>query len=207
MVLISILCHYRYFDDIIYTKTDPCPCPDNTTLAAGKAWLKTSWCYLPEDNGRDCSAFDLLKNQTFDDLITHLNKTDCLTPDPAVTNLTSIKNQDGTVTVTCLATGFFPERINMTWARDGLNITDEVDNSVTVRNEDSTFRVNKSVTIFPEEKDIYTCTIIHESSGLYRVLTYIPESDPFIFLKLSAGFSIVAGSIIFLVVLIFCCKV
>ncbi|XP_069057108.1 H-2 class I histocompatibility antigen, alpha chain-like isoform X2 [Pleurodeles waltl] len=208
MVLVSVLCHYRYFDESIYTRRDACACPDNTTLAAGKTRLKQAWCYLSEEeNWPDCSAFDLLKNLTFDDLITHLNKTDCLIPDPAVTNVTSIKNEDGTVTVVCFASGFFPDRINMTWERDGLNITDEAEDSGIVRNEDSTYRVNKSITIDSEDQNTYTCTITHEGSGLNRVITYIPESDTFIFLKLSVGLSTAAGCIIFLVFIIFCCKV
>ncbi|XP_069505431.1 uncharacterized protein [Ambystoma mexicanum] len=213
IILVSLLCHKAYFDNSRYNNVYGCACPENdiSNWTVSLSQLRTAWCYLPAsqdgDKPCDCSPFASQPNMTFDTLLTYLNRTHCLIPDPPETKVTSVHNKNETfVTVLCLVSGFFPKDIQVTWQRDGKNISDEVQNSNLSQNEDNTFRIQKSIAISPDDKSVYTCRIKHEKSGLGKVITYIPQRDEFLPLKLSVGFAIVAGVVIFLVISIFCCK-
>ncbi|XP_072563199.1 major histocompatibility complex class I-related gene protein-like [Paramormyrops kingsleyae] len=71
----------------------------------------------------------------------------------------------GRTEVTCLATGFYPPRINMTLLRDGQPIPDqEVTAGTVLPNGDGTYQLRRSLRVSDEElKRQYTCTVTHLS--------------------------------------------
>ncbi|XP_069055108.1 class I histocompatibility antigen, F10 alpha chain-like isoform X3 [Lepisosteus oculatus] len=67
--------------------------------------------------------------------------------------------------LTCLATGFFPRDIVVSWWRDRQELHEDVESGEVVPNMDGTFQIRKSLTVKREELDKhqYSCRVDHKS--------------------------------------------
>ncbi|XP_076125336.1 major histocompatibility complex class I-related protein 1-like [Alosa pseudoharengus] len=77
--------------------------------------------------------------------------------------------------VVCHATGFYPDGVNITWKRDGVEMQD-VNVGETLPNDDGTFQKRAVLRVSPEEmkKSQHTCDVAHKS-GETIVKTLIVE--------------------------------
>uniref|UniRef100_A0A671TKH3 Ig-like domain-containing protein n=1 Tax=Sparus aurata TaxID=8175 RepID=A0A671TKH3_SPAAU len=105
---------------------------------------------------------------------------------PEVYVLKRDTNIESNISLTCLATGFYPQDIIMWIKRDGHKLyrEDGLESSGVRPNEDDTFQRRDSVEIFSwEDESKYTCEVIHEASrvnvtmkewgkNLFLVFTY-----------------------------------
>ncbi|XP_036418565.1 class I histocompatibility antigen, F10 alpha chain-like [Colossoma macropomum] len=67
--------------------------------------------------------------------------------------------------VVCLATGFFPKAVMISWQKNGEDLHEDVELRETLPNQDGTFQKRSVLTVSPEEVDWnkYTCTVYHSS--------------------------------------------
>ncbi|XP_036411010.1 major histocompatibility complex class I-related gene protein-like isoform X2 [Megalops cyprinoides] len=77
----------------------------------------------------------------------------------------SLLRRDPSSPVTCLATGFFPEGIAVSWQKDGKDLHEDVELLETVPNENGTFQTRNRLTVSPADlkEHNYTCTVGHNS--------------------------------------------
>ncbi|XP_060763907.1 BOLA class I histocompatibility antigen, alpha chain BL3-7-like isoform X2 [Neoarius graeffei] len=67
--------------------------------------------------------------------------------------------------VVCHATGFFPKALNITWQKDGEDVTEDMELNETLPNDDGSFQ-KRSILKVPAEKlqkHKYTCVVQHSS--------------------------------------------
>ncbi|XP_036388769.1 major histocompatibility complex class I-related gene protein-like [Megalops cyprinoides] len=88
---------------------------------------------------------------------------------PRVRLIQKTDKDTGGVTLSCLATGFYPRHINLTMLRDGQPITEqELTVGEVLPNGDGTYQLRRSLSVSEEElreKHHYTCTVTHLSLG------------------------------------------
>ncbi|KAF5891796.1 BOLA class I histocompatibility antigen, alpha chain BL3-7-like isoform X1, partial [Clarias magur] len=67
--------------------------------------------------------------------------------------------------VVCLATGFFPKALNITWQKDGEDVHEDVELRETLPNQDGSFQKRSILKVPAEElqKHTYTCVVQHSS--------------------------------------------
>ncbi|KAF5888286.1 BOLA class I histocompatibility antigen, alpha chain BL3-7-like isoform X1, partial [Clarias magur] len=67
--------------------------------------------------------------------------------------------------VVCLATGFFPKAVMITWQKDGEDVHEDVDLRETLPNQDGSFQKSSILKVPAEElqKHTYTCVVQHSS--------------------------------------------
>ncbi|MBN3325588.1 HA1F protein, partial [Atractosteus spatula] len=78
----------------------------------------------------------------------------------------SVSHKDsrlGGTELTCLATGFFPKDVTVSWRRDGQDLQEDVDSGEVVPNGDGSFQVRKSLRVRAGEEDKYSCHVDHKS--------------------------------------------
>uniref|UniRef100_A0A8B9J6K2 Ig-like domain-containing protein n=1 Tax=Astyanax mexicanus TaxID=7994 RepID=A0A8B9J6K2_ASTMX len=61
----------------------------------------------------------------------------------------------------CLVTEFYPPSLRISWTKNNENVTEDVYMSQYYPNEDYTFTLFSSISIVPEQGDIYSCTVEH----------------------------------------------
>ncbi|XP_036411011.1 BOLA class I histocompatibility antigen, alpha chain BL3-7-like [Megalops cyprinoides] len=73
--------------------------------------------------------------------------------------------RDPSSPVTCLATGFFPKGIRVSWEKDGEDLHEDVELLETLSNEDGTFQTRSRLTVSPADlkEHNYTCIVDHSS--------------------------------------------
>uniref|UniRef100_W5LVT1 Ig-like domain-containing protein n=1 Tax=Lepisosteus oculatus TaxID=7918 RepID=W5LVT1_LEPOC len=72
-------------------------------------------------------------------------------------------SRSGGTELTCLATGFFPRDILVSWLRDGQELQEDVDSGEVLPNGDGSFQVRKSLRVRAGEEDKYSCRVDHKS--------------------------------------------
>uniref|UniRef100_A0A452IAX4 Ig-like domain-containing protein n=1 Tax=Gopherus agassizii TaxID=38772 RepID=A0A452IAX4_9SAUR len=73
---------------------------------------------------------------------------------------------DGSITLSCCARGFHPRPIHVSWVRDGEDILAETDSSGILPNADSTYYMQSSLEISPQQdRHRYACRVEHSSLG------------------------------------------
>ncbi|XP_036411288.1 major histocompatibility complex class I-related gene protein-like isoform X2 [Megalops cyprinoides] len=77
----------------------------------------------------------------------------------------SLLRRDPSSPVTCLATGFFPKGIVVSWQKDGEDLHEDVELGETVSNEDGTFQTRSRLTVSPADlkEHKFTCIVDHSS--------------------------------------------
>ncbi|XP_036388770.1 H-2 class I histocompatibility antigen, K-Q alpha chain-like [Megalops cyprinoides] len=101
---------------------------------------------------------------------------------PRVRLIQKTDRDTGGVTVSCLATGFYPRHINLTMLRDGRPITEQdLTLGEVLPNGDGTYQLRRSLSVSEEElreKHHYTCTVTHLSLDNKLDVSWEPEDDP-----------------------------
>ncbi|KAG7457580.1 hypothetical protein MATL_G00228600 [Megalops atlanticus] len=77
----------------------------------------------------------------------------------------SLLQGDPSSPVTCLATGFFPKGIVVSWQKDGEDLHEDVELLETVPNEDGTFQTRSRLAVSPADlkEHKFTCIVDHSS--------------------------------------------
>ncbi|XP_028820489.1 major histocompatibility complex class I-related gene protein-like, partial [Denticeps clupeoides] len=63
--------------------------------------------------------------------------------------------------VVCHATGFYPEKVNISWQKDGQDLDEDVDVGETLSNHDRTFQKRAELTVTPDvwKKNQFSCVV------------------------------------------------
>nr|XP_055049067.1 hereditary hemochromatosis protein homolog isoform X2 [Misgurnus anguillicaudatus] len=111
---------------------------------------------------------------------------------PNVKFVRKANTASGSFQAICLATGFYPQHINLTLFRDGQPVSDdEINGGDLLRNDDGTYQMRKILKISEEEqreKHKYTCTATHLSldNKLDVKLTDNLDNDHYLFYIIGA---------------------
>nr|XP_014353354.1 PREDICTED: major histocompatibility complex class I-related gene protein-like [Latimeria chalumnae] len=84
-------------------------------------------------------------------------------------------SERNSVALTCMATGFYPRTIDMTWVRDGETQMDDAHTDGILPNEDETYQMRKTIEIDLEDKHSYTCWVDHNSLEKQLSVTLAPS--------------------------------
>uniref|UniRef100_A0AAY4CPU5 Ig-like domain-containing protein n=1 Tax=Denticeps clupeoides TaxID=299321 RepID=A0AAY4CPU5_9TELE len=74
----------------------------------------------------------------------------------------------------CHATGFYPEKVNISWQKDGQDLDEDVDVGETLSNHDRTFQKRAELTVTPDvwKKNQFSCVVEHKSGDpIHMILT------------------------------------
>ncbi|KAJ8004958.1 hypothetical protein DPEC_G00141680 [Dallia pectoralis] len=64
-------------------------------------------------------------------------------------------------TLICLVNNFFPPSINVSWTKNGMDVTEETSLSRYYPNTDGTFHQFSKMSFTPKSGDVYACTVEH----------------------------------------------
>ncbi|KAL7407264.1 hypothetical protein ABVT39_005871 [Epinephelus coioides] len=83
---------------------------------------------------------------------------------PDISLYTRYEEEDGVLnTLFCLANHFYPPTINFTWTKNGVEITEGVLDLRYLHNSDGTFHRISTLIFTPQEGDVYSCLVEHQT--------------------------------------------
>ncbi|MGH0114533.1 UNVERIFIED_CONTAM: hypothetical protein FKN15_020444 [Acipenser sinensis] len=82
---------------------------------------------------------------------------------PAVTVFAKPGKDKESLTLTCMATGFYPKTIHIHWNKDKQRLGEEMNSTWALPNNDNTFQLRSSLEIDPVEGKGYSCEVLHGS--------------------------------------------
>ncbi|XP_058866659.1 class I histocompatibility antigen, F10 alpha chain-like isoform X2 [Acipenser ruthenus] len=82
---------------------------------------------------------------------------------PAVTVFAKPGKNKESLTLTCMATGFYPKTIHIHWYKDKQRVGEKMNSSWALPNNDNTFQLRSSLEIDPVEGKGYSCEVLHGS--------------------------------------------
>ncbi|KAK6469561.1 class I histocompatibility antigen [Huso huso] len=82
---------------------------------------------------------------------------------PAVTVFAKPDKDKNNLTLTCMATGFYPKTIHIHWYKDKQGLGEEMNSTWALPNNDNTFQLRSSLEIDPVEGKGYSCEVLHGS--------------------------------------------
>uniref|UniRef100_A0AAY4CPX9 Ig-like domain-containing protein n=1 Tax=Denticeps clupeoides TaxID=299321 RepID=A0AAY4CPX9_9TELE len=86
----------------------------------------------------------------------------------------SLLQTDPSSPVVCHATGFYPDKVMISWQKDGQDLHEDVDVGETLPNHDGTFQKRSELKVTPDErkKNQITCVVEHKSGDpIHMILT------------------------------------
>ncbi|XP_028821941.1 BOLA class I histocompatibility antigen, alpha chain BL3-7-like [Denticeps clupeoides] len=86
----------------------------------------------------------------------------------------SLLQTDPSSPVVCHATGFYPDKVMISWQKDGQELHEDVDVGETLSNHDGTFQKRAELKVTPDErkKNQFTCVVEHKSGDpIHMILT------------------------------------
>ncbi|KAK2887667.1 hypothetical protein Q8A67_015895 [Cirrhinus molitorella] len=74
--------------------------------------------------------------------------------------------------VTCLATGFYPKAVTISWQKNGQDHDEDVDLGELLPNEDGTFQRTSTLRVSPDERknNEYSCVVEHQGKTFREIL-------------------------------------
>uniref|UniRef100_H3A9T7 Ig-like domain-containing protein n=1 Tax=Latimeria chalumnae TaxID=7897 RepID=H3A9T7_LATCH len=94
---------------------------------------------------------------------------------PKVVVYDRLASESNSIVLTCLATGFYPRAIDVSWVRDGETQMDSAATEGILPNEDETYQIRKRLEIGSEDKHNYTCRVEHSSTELPQIVAWAPS--------------------------------
>ncbi|XP_028819552.1 class I histocompatibility antigen, Gogo-OKO alpha chain-like isoform X2 [Denticeps clupeoides] len=86
----------------------------------------------------------------------------------------SLLQTDPSSPVVCHATGFYPDKVMISWQKDGQDLHEDVDVDETLPNHDGTFQKRAELKVTPDvwKKNQFTCVVEHKSGDpIHMILT------------------------------------
>ncbi|XP_028821928.1 BOLA class I histocompatibility antigen, alpha chain BL3-7-like isoform X3 [Denticeps clupeoides] len=86
----------------------------------------------------------------------------------------SLLQTDPSSPVVCHATGFYPDKVMISWQKDGQDLHEDVDVGETFPNHDGTFQKRAELKVTPDvrKKNQFTCVVEHKSGDpIHMILT------------------------------------
>ncbi|XP_028819596.1 H-2 class I histocompatibility antigen, Q9 alpha chain-like [Denticeps clupeoides] len=86
----------------------------------------------------------------------------------------SLLQTDSSSPVVCHATGFYPDKVMISWQKDGQDLHEDVDVGETLPNQDGTFQKRAELNTASDErkKNQFTCVVEHKSGDpIHMILT------------------------------------
>uniref|UniRef100_A0AAY4CFE8 Ig-like domain-containing protein n=1 Tax=Denticeps clupeoides TaxID=299321 RepID=A0AAY4CFE8_9TELE len=86
----------------------------------------------------------------------------------------SLLQTDPSSPVVCHATGFYPDKVMISWQKDGQDLHEDVDVGETLSNHDGTFQKRAELKVTPDvwKKNQFTCVVEHKSGDpIHMILT------------------------------------
>uniref|UniRef100_A0AAY4CFB3 Ig-like domain-containing protein n=1 Tax=Denticeps clupeoides TaxID=299321 RepID=A0AAY4CFB3_9TELE len=86
----------------------------------------------------------------------------------------SLLQTDSSSPVVCHVTGFYPDKVNISWQKDGQDLHEDVDVGETLSNHDGTFQKRAELKVTPDvwKKNQFTCVMEHKSGDpIHMILT------------------------------------
>ncbi|XP_029115822.1 class I histocompatibility antigen, F10 alpha chain-like isoform X2 [Scleropages formosus] len=126
---------------------------------------------------------------------------------PRVRVIQKTEPHSGRTQVSCVATGFYPRRVNMTLLRDDRPVPDrELTGGQVLPNGDGTYQLRRSLSVSEEElreRHRYTCTVSHLSVDNKLDVNWEPEApaDPVLISAVLIAVLVLAALIITAIVL------
>ncbi|KAK7139563.1 hypothetical protein R3I93_016636 [Phoxinus phoxinus] len=119
---------------------------------------------------------------------------------PRVHTLVKASGSSGPSLLVCLATGFYPEHVQMEIRHDQTPFPDDQLNSEGIRpNADGSFQLKKSLEILPSERSQYQCVVTHQTLTDPLIVSWDEAS---VLLPVLTGF-IVALVVLAIILLVF----
>uniref|UniRef100_A0AAY4CNM6 Ig-like domain-containing protein n=1 Tax=Denticeps clupeoides TaxID=299321 RepID=A0AAY4CNM6_9TELE len=115
----------------------------------------------------------------------------------------SLKRKDSSSPVVCHATGFYPDKVKISWQKDGQELHEDVHVNETLPNHDGTFQKRAKLKVTPDvwKKNQFTCVVEHKSGDpIHMILT--EEKIRTNSAGTGASTSIIAGLVVAALVLI-----
>ncbi|XP_028821943.1 HLA class I histocompatibility antigen, B-58 alpha chain-like [Denticeps clupeoides] len=86
----------------------------------------------------------------------------------------SLLQTDPSSPVVCHATGFYPDKVMISWQKDGQDLHEDVDVGETLSNHDGTFQKRAELKVTPDvwKKNQFSCVVEHKSGDpIHMILT------------------------------------
>nr|XP_046236732.1 RLA class II histocompatibility antigen, DP alpha-1 chain-like [Scatophagus argus] len=106
----------------------------------------------------------------------------------------------------CHVTGFYPAPVNVSWTKNGVQVTEGTSINVPFPNKDGSFRQTSRLEFVPQQGDMYSCTVRHRAldqplTRIWDVEVKQPGVGPAVFcgLGLTVGLLGVAAGTFFLI--------
>nr|ALO78752.1 MHC class II antigen alpha chain [Scatophagus argus] len=106
----------------------------------------------------------------------------------------------------CHVTGFYPAPVNVSWTKNGVQVTEGTSTNVPFPNKDGSFRQTSRLEFVPQQGDMYSCTVRHRAldqplTRIWDVEVKQPGVGPAVFcgLGLTDGLLGVAAGTFFLI--------
>ncbi|KAJ8245204.1 hypothetical protein GJAV_G00273850 [Gymnothorax javanicus] len=97
-------------------------------------------------------------------------------PHSAVYSLEEVEMGKGNHLI-CFVTGFFPPPIKVKWTKNNVQVKDGVTQSRYYPNTDFTYQQFSSLSIIPEEGDVYSCSVEHKGLQEPDTKFWEPEAN------------------------------
>nr|XP_046236731.1 HLA class II histocompatibility antigen, DP alpha 1 chain-like [Scatophagus argus] len=106
----------------------------------------------------------------------------------------------------CHVTGFYPAPVNVSWTKNGVQVTEGTSINIPYPNKDGSFRQTSRLEFVPQQGDMYSCTVRHRAldqplTRIWDVEVKQPGVGPAVFcgLGLTVGLLGVAAGTFFLI--------
>nr|XP_006013516.2 PREDICTED: major histocompatibility complex class I-related gene protein-like [Latimeria chalumnae] len=96
---------------------------------------------------------------------------------PEVRIIPRKSDDDETLTLSCMITGFYPRDVDVNWVKNGETTLYDTQSSGILPNEDRTFQIQKSIEVHPADTNTYSCQVEHSGLNMTLNVPYDPRTN------------------------------